>query len=196
MPPLLAATAAAGTLSGMSIEDGKPPEPKPAAPGDRRRPTGWIIVCGVLAVAVAGLAVWAFSAQSDADDAQAALDAQERAASAATPTPEPAAAVDPAVQEQFDQLAAELGATGESVDAIEQELEQAAAKVAEAEQARADADGVVDAARAEADAFKAQFELKQACLRGTLDAVGAAYEGGGLEAAAQELQKLAGSCAE
>jgi len=181
MSPLLALAGAAGTLSSMS-----------------KRPTGWIVTCGVLAVAVVGLAVWAFSAQSDADDAQAALDASERAASAATPSPEPepAATADAETQQQFDALAAELGAAGESLEDIEQELEQASAKVDEAEQARDDAGGAIDAARAEAEAFKARFELTQTCLRGTLDAVGQAFEGGGLEAAVQELEQLSGSCAE
>jgi ABC-type transporter Mla subunit MlaD len=161
-----------------------------------RKPTIWIVLSGVLAVAVVCLGVWAFSAQSDADDAQAALDAQERAASAATPepTPEPAPEVDPEAQQQFDQIADELGAAGDSLDDIEQELEQATAKVDEAEQARTEATGAVDAAKAEAEAFEAQFELTRTCLRGTLDAVGAAFEGGGLDTAAQELQKLAGSC--
>jgi hypothetical protein len=188
MSPLLAAAGAAGTLSTMSMGDGKPT--------GRRRPTGWIVTCGVLAIAVVGLAVWAFSAQSDADDASAALDAQKRAASAAAPTPEPAATVDPETQQQFDRLADELGAAGDSLDDVEQELEQASAKVDEAEQAREDAGGAIDAARAEAEAFKAQFELTRTCLRGSLDAMGQAFEGGGLEAAVQELEELSGSCAE
>ena len=220
MLPLLAAGGAFVTLSPVATEDpgsteGRrpatdgPPEvppapgapPAPAAPppgGERHRPTGWIVICGLLLVAVAGLAVWAFSAQSDADDAQAKLDAQERSAAAATPEPttEPAqpAQLDAETQQKLEQLAEELGATGESVEQIEQDLEQASAKVDDAEQAREDAEGVLDGARAEAEAFKAQFELTQTCLRGTLDAVSAAYAGGDVDAAVQELEKLAGNC--
>jgi septal ring factor EnvC (AmiA/AmiB activator) len=160
----------------MSTDDVKP----------RRRPIGWIIACGVLAVAAAGLAVWAFSAQSDADDAQEQLNAQEQAAAAAP--------ADAEAQQQLEQLASELGATGESLDEIEQQLEQAAAKVQDAEQAREDAGNAIDAAKAEAEAFKAQFELTQTCLRGTLDAVQAAFADGGVEAAVQELEKLSGNC--
>jgi len=160
----------------VSTDEGKP----------KRRPTKWIIACGVLAVAAVGLAIWAFTAQSDADDAQAQLDAQEQAA-AAPP-------VDAEAQQQLEQLAGELGVTGESIDAIEQQLEQAAAKVADAEQAREGAGNAVDAARAEAEAFKAQFELTQTCLRGTLEAVQGAFAGGGVEAAVQELEKLSGNC--
>jgi septal ring factor EnvC (AmiA/AmiB activator) len=151
----------------------------------QRKPTKWIVLCGLLGVAVVCLAVWAFSAQSDADDAQAKLDAQEQAATAA---------VDSEAQQQFEQLATELGAAGDSLDEIEQELEQASATVDEAEQARADASGAIETAQAEAQAFQARFELTQTCLRGTLEAIGSAYEGGGLDAATQELQKLAGSC--
>jgi flagellar basal body-associated protein FliL len=115
MSPLLAAADAHGTLPAVSADDEKPAEQTSA---EKRRPTGWIVLCGVLVLAVVGLAIWAFSAQSDADDAQAQLDAQERAAAAATPTPEPAASVelDPETQQQFDQLADELGATGDSLD--------------------------------------------------------------------------------
>jgi chromosome segregation ATPase len=168
-------------------DEGAPARPPESTGTERRRPTGWIVLCGVLAIAVVGLAIWAFSAQSDADDAQAKLEAQQIAATEA-------ADADPDAQQLFEQVANELGATGESLDEIEQELEQASARVDEAEQAREDAAGAIDAARAEAEAFKAQFELTRTCLRGTLDAVGSAFTAGGLEAAAQELQKLSGSC--
>jgi hypothetical protein len=181
----------------MSADD---PTPQEQEPQGKHRPTALIVLCAVLGIAVVGLAIWAFSAQSDADDAQAKLDAQERAASQATPTPTPTAEpaepaeVDPATQAQFEQIAEDLGAAGESLDAIEQELEQAAASYDEAVQAREEAEGVVETAQAEAEAFKAQLELTRTCLRGTLDAVAGAYEGGGLETAVAELQRLSGSC--
>jgi hypothetical protein len=44
-------------------------------------------------------------------------------------------------------------------------------------------------------AVKARFELTRTCLRGTLDAVSAAFGEGGVEATVQELKKLAGNCA-
>jgi septal ring factor EnvC (AmiA/AmiB activator) len=172
-----------------------PGEPTPPEADARRRPTGWIVLSGVLALAAVGLAIWAFSAQSDADDAQAQLDSQENAATQATstPTPQPAE-VDAETQQEFEQVQEDLGATTESLDQIEQDLEQAATSVEEAEQARADATNALDEAKAEAESARAQFELTRTCLRGTLDAVGAAFETGGLEAAVQELQKLSGSC--
>ena len=191
-------------------ETSDPDAPMPTEPGHRRRPVGWIVLSCVLALVAVGLGVWAIGAQSDADDAQTKLAAQEEAAKVATPqptaeptstpTPPPASTsapiqVDPAIQAEFEKLAKDLGATSESVDQIEQDLEQATAKVDDAEKARDSAAGVIDKAKAEAEALGARFELTRTCLRGTLSALGSAFESGGIDAAVQELQKLAGSCA-
>ncbi len=55
-----------------------------------KRPTVWIVLSCVLAAVVVGLGFWAFSAQSDADDARAELArAQEHAATGEESTPEP-----------------------------------------------------------------------------------------------------------
>ena len=178
-------------------------------PDHHKRPVGWIVLSCVLALAAIGLGVWAIGAQSDADDAQAKLAAQELAAKAtpqptaeatATPTPPPASTaapveVDPATQEEFERLADDLGATSESVDQIEQDLEQASAKVGDAEKARESASGAIDTAKAEAQELGARFELTRTCLRGTLSALGTAFESGGMDAVVQQLQKLSGSCA-
>ena len=56
-------------------------------PEKPRRPTVWIVLTCVLAIAVVGVGIWALNAQSDADDAKAELKAQEEAASKATPAP-------------------------------------------------------------------------------------------------------------
>lgn len=180
----------------MSADSSEPTQPEAER---HHRPTGWIVLSSVLALAVVGLAVWAFSAESDADDAEAALKAQTRARRTPSPTPVATAAqqpaeIDPATQQEFEQVEEDLGATTESVDAIEQDLDQAAEKVDEAEQAKDDASGRLDGLKAEVEAATARFELSRTCMRGTLDAVGAAFEGGGLEAAVQELQKLSGAC--
>jgi chromosome segregation ATPase len=178
-------------------------------PASHRRATGWIVASCVLAVALVGMFIWALNAQSDADDAQAALAAREKAATAASPeptataaSPEPTAtasatapAVDAATQQELEQVTNDLGATSDSVEQIEQDLDQAAATVEDAEKARDNAKGALDTAKAEADALKAHVELTQTCLRGTLDALKSSLESGGPEAAVQELQKLAGNCA-
>jgi len=66
------------------VSDMNPLEPKPHG-----KPTAWIVLSAVLAVALLGMAVWAFNAQSDADDAQTKLAAAEtQAPPAETPAPE------------------------------------------------------------------------------------------------------------
>lgn len=192
----------------MSTHDEEPTPPDATTPASvaplyppesagRKRPTAWIILSAVLALAVVGLAAWALSNKSDADDAEAALKAQAAVTATATPAataaPQPEQ-VDPATQQEFEQVTEDLGATTESLAEIEQDLDQAAAKVDDADQAKDDATGAVEGLKADADAAIARLELSRTCMRGTLDAVGAAFEGGGLEAAVQELQKLSGTC--
>jgi hypothetical protein len=197
-----------GDSRGVSAPDGPPEEgvnPSQAAPTAeaRRRPTGLIVLCALLALAAVGFAVWAFSAQSDADDAEEKLAAQQQAAQAET-APEPTAApdsggeapdaADEELQSQLDALAAELGTVGESVEDVQQQIDGAQERVDEAQAARDEAANAVDTARAELDAFRAQAELAATCLRGTFDSVAAALESGGAEAAVTQLQQLAGDC--
>lgn len=42
-----------------------------------RRPTAWIVIAGVCAVAAVGLGIWAFTTNSDLDDANATIDKQK-----------------------------------------------------------------------------------------------------------------------
>jgi cystathionine beta-lyase/cystathionine gamma-synthase len=167
-----------------------------ATPPERRRPTAWIVATAVLAVVAAGLGIWAFSAQSDADDAQAKLDARAQAAQGSAATPEPAepAGVDAETQQRYDDAKEQLGITGENLDQLNQELEEAVANAEQAEQARTEASGAVDRASAELEAFKAQAEVAKTCLRGAFDALDSAFSDGGLEAAVTELEALSGGC--
>jgi chromosome segregation ATPase len=172
-----------------------------ATVNDGRRPTVWIVLTVLFACAAVGLGVWAFSAQSDADDAEAKLSSQERAV-AAEPTPEPAATdapVEPAVadaetQQRYEEVQTELGQAGEDIGQLQRELEQAIAGAEEAEQARKEATGALDKAKAEVEAVQAQFEVTRTCLRGTLGALDEAFSSGGLEAAVTQLESLAGQC--
>jgi hypothetical protein len=164
-----------------------------------RRPTVWIVLTCVFALAAVGLGIWAINAQSDADDAKADLAAQAQAASEATPAPTPteappAATVDPADQQAFDDATAQLGQVSDDVAQIQSELETAAANADAARQKAEDATGAVDKLRAEAESFKAQAELTSTCLKGTLGALKQAYTSGGVEAATEQLKALAGEC--
>jgi len=161
-----------------------------------RRPTVWIVLTCVFALAAVGLGIWAINAQSDADDAKADLAAQAQAASETTPEPTPTAAptVDPAAQQAFDDATAQLGQVSDDVAQIQSELETAAANADAARQKAEDATGAVDKLRAEAESFKAQAALTSTCLKGTLGALKQAYTSGGVEAATEQLKALAGQC--
>ncbi len=163
-----------------------------------KRPTVWIVLCCVLAVGLVGVGIWAFSEQSDADDAQARLaTAQQQAAKAATPAPTAASGattIDPAIRQQFEQLAGALGLSGANVDQIQQALESAAAKVKSAQQDRDAAKGALDTAKAQAAAVGARVELTRSCLNGTLSAISTAFGSGGVDAARQQLETIVENC--
>lgn len=164
----------------------------PPATGSHKRPKALIALCVLLGLAVVGLAVWGFSAQSDADDAEAKLKDQQQAAAAATPTPEPT--VSDEARAAFEQISTQLGATNESIDDIQQQIDAAKQKVDDAQQQREEASGAIDTAKAELESFKAKAEQASTCLKGSLEAMGVAVDAGGVDAAVEELQQIAGSC--
>lgn len=197
----------------QSPESRKPSDAAPtegdAAPPSHGRPTVWIVLCAVLALAVVGLGIWALTAQSDADDAQAKLGKATAAAAAgsggdsqaATPTataqpaqPAATATPDAATQQAIDELATTLGATNENLASIQQDLEKAAAGADDARKAKADASNALERAQAAVAEFKANAQLASACLRGVLEAVKTAFSSGGPQAALDQATALAGSC--
>ena len=131
------------------------PPPPGAEPSTKRHRSRWIWVSGLLALACAGLLVWALSLNSDLDDANAKNEQQQETGSSLAS----------AAKDAYDSLAAELGATNEDLDQTEQQLEDAQQ---DAEQAQKDADAAkqkaestsdeLDKAKAEADQAKAEAE--------------------------------------
>ena len=160
------------------------------AESERRRPTLWIGLTVLCALVAVGLGIWAFSAQSDADDAEAKLSAQQQESAPASPPAE----ADAETQKSYEEAKAELGETTEDIDQLEKELDQAVAAAEKAEQERADAGNALDKATAELEAVRARGEVRRTCLRGTLHALDAAFSSGGLDAAAKELERLSGQC--
>jgi hypothetical protein len=198
-----------GADSATNGGNGAAGPPEDAEPG-RRRSTVWIVLSGILAVAAVGLGIWALSAQSNADDTQTKLDAATKAAAAnqadasqpqpqATATPAPTAAPaaptpDAAAQQQFDELTTALGATNETVDEIQGDLDKAAAAADDAQQAKTDASGALERAKADLASFRANLDVKTTCLRGVLEALKTAFASGGTEAVVQQLETLSGTC--
>jgi hypothetical protein len=195
-----------GADSATNGGNGAAGPPEDAEPG-RRRSTVWIVLSGILAVAAVGLGIWALSAQSNADDTQTKLDAATKAAAAnqadssqaqatATPTAAPAAAPTPdaAAQQQFDELTTALGATNETLDEIQGDLDKAAAAADDAQQAKTDASGALERAKADLASFRANLDVKTTCLRGVLEALKTAFVSGGTDAVVQQLETLSGAC--
>jgi hypothetical protein len=197
-----------GADSATNGGNGAAGPPEDAEPG-RRRSTVWIVLSGILAVAAVGLGIWALSAQSNADDTQTKLDAATKAAAAnqadssqaqATATPAPTAAPaaaptpDAAAQQQFDELTTALGATNETVDEIPGDLDKAAAAADDAQQAKTDASGALERAKADLASFRANLDVKTTCLRGVLEALKTAFVSGGTDAVVQQLETLSGAC--
>ena len=167
---------------------------------ESRRPTLWIVLTCVFALGAIGLGIWAMSAQSDADDAKAALATAEQAAERGDSDAGPDGGGGPAPPGRPGDAASYKEAEAElrhRLRGCRADPVRAGAAAANAEQARqkaADATGAVDKLRAEADAFKAQAELTKTCLKGTLGALDQAAQSGGLEAATEQLKALAGQC--
>jgi len=184
------------------------PEQKPT-PEQKKHRNPWIWVCAVLAVAAAGLLIWALTIQSDLDktnddvaDLQAQVDKGQDSGSA----------VVTAAKSLYDDLAQQLGATTEDLEATQNDLDKAKQATADAEQdaaaAKQTADGAddeLDKAKAEADQAKAEVVAAESkasvaadCAKAYVSSFGALFEGEGVRAQApavrEQLQGITADC--
>jgi hypothetical protein len=187
-----------------------PREPDPAAnaapqsampdasprPGDhtpRKRPWGWIALSGLLVAAVVGLAIYAVGLDSDLDDANAKIAAQQKQIDETQNT---GADVVAAAKSAYDDLSTQLGAAQQNAG---QAVEQANQVLDQAEQAAADAQGTADELKAQADAAQAKAEAAATCARSFLSAFSGVFDAAslqeGVDAAVADLQALQPQCA-
>jgi hypothetical protein len=186
-------------------EGGPPPSgDREAAPRHSRR--GWIVATAVCAVAAIGLGAWAFSLNSDVDDKDAQIAAQQdqlndqqgladRAREAAGNLGGGLQAAFADLGKEIDELQGAAAASQEESQEAIQKAEQTADDAAErADQASDD----VAKAEAEADEAKANADAAGACLKGYLSALGGAFDAGslseGVTKAKSDIQQLSGSC--
>jgi hypothetical protein len=182
--------------------------PEPAMPNGRapvkKKRNPWIWVSVVLALAAAGLLIWALTVQSDLDSTQKQVsDLESQVEQGQSAGGELLAGAKAAI----DDLSAELGATSDDLEQTQQELDDAKQEVADAEQAAADAkDTAADATdengrlQAEADQANAELQAAEAkagiaadCAKAYVSAIGAAFGGGGTDVRAQ-LQSITADC--
>ena len=180
----------------MATDSPRPEQP--VQPQEKKHRSRWIWVSGLLALACAGLLVWALSLNSDLDDANA-RNAQQQ---------ETGSSIASAAKGAYDSLAADLGATNEDLDQTEQQLEGAKQ---DAEQAQDDADAAkqkaentsdeLDKAKAEADQAKAEAEaagsktqIAAECAKAYVNAGKSLLDGAEREDVRAQLQGITDDC--
>ena len=152
----------------------------------------------MLAVVAVGLGIWAFSLQSDIDDKDAQIAAQqqeldEQQQSVAGQVQEAAGGVADDAQQALSELAQEIEQVQGTADATQAETQAA---IDQAEQAAADARAKVESAgdevaqvQAEADEAKAQAEAAVACARGYLSALAGIPQAASIEDGVTQAQE-------
>ncbi len=182
----------AGSASQASGVSPSTQPPTSDAPAPRKRPWGWIAIAGLLAACVVGLGIYAINLNSDVDDANAQIAAQQEQIDQAE---ESSAASVAAAQAAYDELTAQLGAAEQDASAA---VEQAAEELNQAEQAAADAQGTAEELQAQADATEAKAENAATCAQSFLSAFSGVFSGAtlqeGVEATLAELQALQPQC--
>jgi hypothetical protein len=181
---------AAGTAPQSAMPDASP------GPGNhkpRKRPWGWIALSGLLVAAVVGLAIYAVGLDSDLDDANAKIAAQQKQIDEAE---NKGADVVAAAKSAYENLSTQAGAAQENAG---QAVEQANQVLDQAEQAAADAQGTADELKAQADAAQANAETAATCARSFLSAFSGVFDAAslqeGIDAAVADLQDLQPQCA-
>ena len=172
-----------------------PSDPDPrvqSTPASRKRPWGWIAVAGLLAAAVAGLAIYAVNLNSDLDDANAKVASQQEQINK---TQDAGAGVVTGAKAAYDDLSTKLGAAQRDAS---QAVEQASEKLNQAEQVAADAKGTAEEVQKQADAAGAKAEAAATCAQSFLSAFSGVFSGStlkeGVQATVTELQALQPQC--
>ena len=170
-----------------------PPTSDPHAVAPRKRPWGWIVLSGLLAAAVVGLAIYAIGLDSDLDDANAKIAAQQKQIDKAQTT---GADVVAKAKSAYEDLSTQVGAAQENAGHA---VEQANQVLDQAEQAASDAQGTADELMAQADAAQAKAETAATCARSFLAAFSGVFDAAslqeGVDAAVADLQDLEPQCA-
>ena len=175
--------------AGASPSTQPPTSDGPAHPTPRKRPWGWIAITGLLAACVVALGIYAINLNSDLDDANAQIAAQQEQIDQAEESVAAAKA-------GYDDLTAQLGAAQQDASLA---VEQAAEQLDQAEQAAADAQGTAQEVQTQAAAAQAKAENAATCAQSFLAALGGVFNGAtlkeGVEATLAELQALQPQCA-
>jgi uncharacterized protein (DUF3084 family) len=175
-----------------------------ASTSEKKRPVVWMIVAGVAILAAIGLGIWALKVNSDLNETQADLEAQQAATLQAQAEVQAQADAANAAAAELEKISSD----NEVFVVSNEDVAQAQSDVAAAEQAVAEASANVSAAqdhvatlsaereqaRAQRDLARAERQQARICSRGSLGVLSKLGKGEA-DAASSELETVSSACA-
>jgi hypothetical protein len=170
------------------------------SPSDR--PTVWIVIAGVCALAAIGLGIWAFTTKSDLDDANAKIDDLEQQGTSEQQT---AAAVEARLRAfgereraAYRRVRRRLIRENATAAGLQKRVQDEAARLEQARQEVSDAQGAEEKRAAQLKAARSRARLAMACSGSAVDALNrfldASSARAGAQAAVDQLSETADEC--
>jgi hypothetical protein len=184
----------------MSVEPGGRERNESSGRGS---PTLWIGIAVVCALAAVGLGIWAFTTKSDLDDAEAKIDAQQKALAAqrqvAGAQEQRLRAFGDRERVDYRRVRRRLIAEDTTAADLKKRIENEAAQLDRANQDVRNAQGATETADAQLKQARARSRLAVACSASAVDALSRFNEASnpqaGAKAAVKQLSDTADECA-
>jgi hypothetical protein len=166
------------------------------------RPTAWIVATAVLALAVIGLAIWAFTTKSDLDDANATIDKQKTQLAAqqgeATQAERRLRAFGARERAAFRRVKRRFIREQAQAGRLKQTIQKEASELETARNQRAAAQGQEAKDRAALKQAQQESQLSAACVQGAVNALDKFFNASsartGARAAVAELESIQNQC--
>jgi hypothetical protein len=184
----------------MSVEPGGREKNDSSGGGS---PTLWIGIAVICALAAVGLGIWAFTTKSDLDDAEAKIDAQQKALAAqrqvAGAREQRLQAFGDRERVDYRRIRRRLIAEDTTAADLKKRIENEAAQLDRANQDVRNAQGATETADAQLKQARARSRLAVACSASAVDALSRFNEASspqaGAKAAVKQLSDTADECA-
>lgn len=168
------------------------------------RPTLWIVIAGMCALAAIGLLIWGLSTKSDLDDAnaqlaqeQSTLSDEERAAAASEAKER---AFGERTQQRYQQLRDRFLSAQKRAETLKSDVERESAEVAQARADASEAQGQDARLQAQLREAREQLQLAGTCARGAITALDHFFDAAdvqtGADRAIKHLEDLQDQCQE
>jgi hypothetical protein len=166
------------------------------------RPTLWMALTAIFALAAIGFAIWAFTTKSDLDDAEATIDRQQQQLASEQQRASRREAAERAFGERAERAYRRvrrrlLRARGEERN-LHATIEKEVGELRQAQREVANAQSATQREAAELRHARARGEVAAACARGTVDAINKFFDAEsaqtGANRAMRELERLQPRC--